>query len=226
MMPNDDVALEGFGPPPTPAPQAEVSDDGHHRIELPGGLHVGLDPGLTGWWAIIDATGSDLVDCGPLPVLEGGKGKSYDLHAMWRLVQTWRGRVALVTIERQHARGPTGPPCKACKKRRGGMTAKSQFLKGDGYGIVRMALTAAGLRWEDVPQQTWKKAMGIQPTSGLDSKKREKEAKRLSISKAQALYPAVDFRREPGNGRMKPDHNKAEAVLLACHGYRQRLGVL
>ena len=55
---------------------------------------------------------------------------------------------------------------------------------------------------------------------------RTKEAKRLSVTKAQALFPGVDLRREPGNKRMKPDHNKADAILLAVYGYRVRLGVL
>lgn len=195
-------------------------------VELAGGFHVGIDPGLDGWWTSLDPTGSELVDCGKLPTIDGGKTRSYDLAALWRLAQSWRGTVALVTIERQQARGPSGQPCPVCKKRRGGLTAKAQFQKGIGYGLLLMALHAAGLRVDDVPQQSWKKKMGIQPASGMDQKAREKEAKRLSIAKAQSLYPTVDLRREPGNKRMKPDHNKAEGLLLACFGYRKRLGAL
>lgn len=210
---------------PPPAPRAAVVHDGLRRVELAGGLHAGIDPGMDGWWALLDPTGSELVDCGQLPTFEGANGRSYDLSELWRVFESWRGRVAMVTLERQQARGPNGPPCQACKQRRGGMTAKAQFQKGVGYGLLLMGLRAAGLAADDVPQQSWKKAMGIQPTSGGDVSERQKEAKRLSLSKAQLLYPQVDLRREPGNGRMKPDHNKAEAILLACYGYRRRLGV-
>lgn len=213
---NVDVALEGFT---TPAPASEpvvcIDNEGLHKVELAGGLHAGIDPGLDGWWALIDPTGSILVDCGKLPTIDGAKKREYDEVALRELFEGWRGRVTLVTLEKQQAMKDQG--------------VSSTFTTGLGYGLLRMGLVCAHLRRELVHAATWKAKMGCRIPSGsgiTGSAPRKKEAKRLSVAKVQGLYPDVDLRREPGNKRMKPDHNKADAILLACYGYRKRLGVL
>lgn len=209
-----DVALEGFITP-VAAAVPMVLDHARTglRVELAGGLHVGIDPGLDGWWSMIDPSGSELVDCGRLPTIDGGNKREYDLVALRDLLESWRGLVTLVTLETQQAMKDQG--------------VSSTFTTGYGFGVLRMGLTFARLRFELVHPSTWKSKMSCRVQADIKgSAARAKEAKRLSVAKAQSLYPAVDFRREPGNKRMKPDHNKADSILLACYGYRKRLGAL
>jgi len=66
-------------------------------------------------------------------------------------------------------------------------SAQSGFTFGQGYGCLRMALTAAAISWNDITPQAWMKSLQI-PLSGKQSKS-EKKLKLLAVAKQ--LYPKL-----------------------------------
>lgn len=83
------------------------------------------------------------------------------------------------------------------------MGTVSAFTFGKGYGGLRMALTAAGIAFDDVRPQVWQSAMGCLT----------KGNKNVSKAKAQALFP-----------RVKVTHAIADALLIAEYCRRLHLG--
>ena len=79
------------------------------------------------------------------------------------------------------------------------MGVVSAFTFGWGYGMLRMAFTAAHARIEEVTPQKWQKALGCM--TGGD--------KNVTKAKAQAMFPDV-----------KVTHWNADALLLAEYGRR------
>lgn len=143
---------------------------------------IGIDPGLKG------AIGA-LVDGYPsvydMPVLNSHiqvrafVGIIDDIRAGWG-----RDKEIMVYIEKQQAMPGQG--------------LSSTFKNGANYGSLLTALTLLNVAFDDIPPQTWKKAMGLT---------KEKE---LSREKALQLFPlcAHDLQR-------KKDEGRAEALLLA-----------
>jgi hypothetical protein len=74
---------------------------------------------------------------------------------------------------------------------------------GLGMGVWLGALAALHMPHTRVRPQVWKKALGLG---------RDKEQARL---RATQLFPAADLRH-------KKDHGRAEALLLAWHGWQHR----
>lgn len=169
---------------------------------------VGIDPGLDGFLALIDSRGAPLEER-HVPLVE----EEYDLPAMFEIVRGWAPRVRLGFLEKQQAMRLPGEVCPVCHKPKNQQGVTSTFTTGMGFGLWRMALTAAGIRYECKRSQDWKKPMGILPTSGLTGNERTKEAKRLAIEKAQALFPGYDLRQSE-RGRV-PHSGKCEAMLMA-----------
>lgn len=159
-------------------------------------LHLGIDPGLTGAVAVLDAEGT-LQALWDTPTLtlrtrtSRGTKQEYDMPGLVGLLVPFTDLSAHVTIEEAQAMPGQG--------------VRSMFTTGVGFGVWLGVLAALGVPLTRVRPASWKKALGL----GKD-----KEASRL---RAQQLFPGADLRR-------KKDHGRAEALLLAWYGvHSQRL---
>jgi crossover junction endodeoxyribonuclease RuvC len=154
-------------------------------------IHIGIDPGLGGAVAILDAAGGLLV-LADVPVLTlttaRGRKQDYDVPGMVAILQPYGGLQAHVTLEEAQSMPGQG--------------VRSMWTIGYGFGLWLGVLTALRLPYTRVRPSIWKRAMGL----GKD-----KEQARL---RAMQLFPAADLRR-------KRDHGRAESLLLAHYGRRQ-----
>jgi len=176
--------------------------------------YAGIDPGLDGWLAVIDADGQP-VALHKAPTIPTGKGsrRAYDLRAMSSLVSTACLCVTLCVIEQQQAMPSQG--------------SASGFRTGYGYGLWRMALTAAQVPHAEVRPAAWKRAAGLSAGRSAAAKRDHnaatKEAKAKAIAKVQALYPSLSLLPTPRS--RVPSADMAEAVLLARYARHKATGV-
>jgi crossover junction endodeoxyribonuclease RuvC len=84
------------------------------------------------------------------------------------------------------------------------MGVVSAFTFGRGYGALRMALTAAGIPFDEVTPQVWQKRLSC----------RSHGDKNVTKRRAQELFPLV-----------KVTHANADALLIAEYGRRKYLGI-
>jgi hypothetical protein len=85
------------------------------------------------------------------------------------------------------------------------MGVKSVWTFACGYGRLRMALTAAGIPYDEVSPLRWQNALGC----------RSKGDKNVTKARAQALFPDI-----------KVTHAIADAILLSEYCRRVRTGTL
>lgn len=153
---------------------------------------AGIDPGLGGALALIEADTLDILDVTDMPVQQGARGKReiVDPHLI-DLLTSWRAKgCALVVYEAQQAMPRQG--------------VTSAYRIGLGEGVLRCAICAAKLPFEIVHPATWKRAMG------LTAEKADSRAL------ARQLFPMAP----PMLGRRK-DEGRAEALLLAAYAARR-----
>lgn len=136
--------------------------------------YVGIDPGMGGGLACLSADRRVLM-CTKMPETE---------RDLLDVLGLYRGSMAV--LERVHSSPQMG--------------VKSAFTFGQGYGGLRMALTACGISFQDVTPKTWQKFMSCM--TGGD--------KNVSKRMAQSLFPDV-----------KVTHAVADALLLAEYLRRQ-----
>jgi len=152
---------------------------------------IGIDPGLGGAVAVLDANGT-LGALADTPVLtlkvQRGIRQVYDVPGMVELLRPYAGHQAHVLIEEAQPMPGQG--------------TRSMLTIGFGYGLWIGILASLALPYSAVRPAVWKKAFSLG---------RDKEASRL---RAQQLYPGADLRR-------KRDHGRAESSLLAHYGLRQ-----
>jgi len=191
------------------------------------GSFVGIDPGLHGFAAEIGRDGG--IRLTRVPVIDVGGKLSYDLPGMVALARTWSGSATVALIEQQ---GPMP-----------GNGAVGNFAVGFGWGLWRMALTAADVPVEVITPLKWKTAMGIAiPRSKPVPKAKErltkaekkaaakaqrlrldgrrKDGDRRAIECAQAMFPSLNLRATRTGEKLSAD--KACAALLAALARRQR----
>jgi Holliday junction resolvasome RuvABC endonuclease subunit len=135
---------------------------------------LGIDPGLGGGLAIV--------------------GKEFS--RTWKMPETERD--LLDTLEDVKTFGVTTAFLEFVRSSPQ-MGVVSAFKFGSGYGGLRMACIASGLRLEEVTPQKWQKALGCR--TGGD--------KNVSKRRAQELFPGV-----------KVTHAIADALLIAEYGLR------
>jgi crossover junction endodeoxyribonuclease RuvC len=138
---------------------------------------LGIDPGLQGAVAILDAAGA-LVALHDVPTLtlvtSRGTRHEYDLPGMAALLAPY-GQNAHVLIEEAQAMPGQG--------------VRSMFMIGLGFGAWLGMLGAFGLAHTRVRPAVWKRRLGLPG---------DKEAARL---RAIQLFPAADLRRKHDHGR-------------------------
>ena len=157
-------------------------------------IYLGADPGLTGAIAFIDGS---FVQIYPIPTVTVKKSRQkLDMQSLKDIVQRvlLPGEDIFCVIERQSTRPE--------------QSAQSGLTTGTNYGVLLGMLFMAGIPYEEVTPQRWKKAM----LEGTD------KSKGASVLKAQSLFPGVSLLRTPRS--RVPDHNMAEALLLAEYARR------
>lgn len=158
-------------------------------------LFLGIDPGLSGALAVLDADGL-LVDLVSMPTEPHGKSRRVsgrELRAFLDGTAERTGRtIALCMLEQVASRPGQGAP--------------SIFTFGRAFGAVESVLSALAVPTDYATPQTWKRAFG------LTSDKAE------SIRKACDLIPGLVAWPTP---RSRLTHDRAEAVLLAEFGRRR-----
>jgi len=179
-------------------------------------FYIGIDPGLDGACAIVDAEGG-LIEIFPTPTINIGKGskRDYDAAAMRKWLANL-GYPDFTNYEGGHLDDrvisfPAKPKLFACIEKQQSMPEQgvaSTFKTGYGYGLWLGLLTGLEIPFRVVHPRTWKKGM-LRDLPGDDQKGR-------SILAAQRMFPGVDLKRTP---RCKgPDHNICEAILIAVFG--------
>ncbi|GMT42971.1 MAG: hypothetical protein IEMM0002_1382 [bacterium] len=154
---------------------------------------IGIDPGLTGFVALLHADTGD-VEFSQTPTLKLGKKNDFDLTGMFNILLEYKGSGVEVIIEHQQAYPKQG--------------LSSTFNAGKGYGLWIMAVHALGMGYHIISPRKWQGKV----YNGLNGG----NPKEKSVIAAQRLFPDVDFRRSP---RCKiPDHNKCDAALIAYYG--------
>jgi crossover junction endodeoxyribonuclease RuvC len=151
---------------------------------------IGIDPGLTGAVAGLDAHGAlqALADTPTLVLkVQRGTRQVYDVPGMAALLRSYAALHTHVYIEESQPMPGQG--------------TRSMFTIGYGYGLWIGVLATLQIPYTNVRPGIWKRAL----TLGKD-----KEASRL---RAMQLYPGADL-------RLKKHHGRAEALLLAAYGLR------
>jgi hypothetical protein len=154
---------------------------------------VGIDPGLTGAVAVLSAEGT-LEALADAPVLT--------LKVQRGTKQVYDVPALVALLEPY-----SGLQCHVLieeSQAMPGQGTRSMLTIGFGYGLWLGILATLRLPYTAVRPAQWKRTMGLS---------KDKEASRL---RAMQLYPGADL-------RLKKHHGRAEALLLAHYGLRQRI---
>jgi crossover junction endodeoxyribonuclease RuvC len=140
-------------------------------------VHIGIDPGLQGAVAILDAD-SALVALHGVPTLtlatSRGTRHEYDLPGMAAILAPYVQNAHVLIEEAQAMPGQGG---------------RSMFTIGLGFGAWLGIIGALGLAHTRIRPAVWKRRLGLPGA---------KEAARL---RAMQLYPGADLRRKQDHGR-------------------------
>ena len=151
-------------------------------------IALGIDPGLTGAVALVDATGRCRVEQLPTVALSGAGmvKRRIDGHKLGQQVRSWCpvGDRVVVAIEALRTVGWRGN------------AAQTQDSLMRTVGAIEGVLDMLRLPFRSVEPQVWKGFYGIGAS------------KREALHKALVLYPDAPV-------RLMADHNKAEALLIA-----------
>lgn len=157
-------------------------------------VYVGVDPGVSGGIACVDATGA-LVEVFKMPETEG------EILNVIQLIGRGPGgsHVRRAVLER------VNPGVFGAGKDGQRMGVVSAFTFGRTIGLLRMALLASEIPFEEVMPVTWQTALGC----------RSRGDKNVTKSKAQQLF-----------SYQKVTHATADALLLAEYCRRFNLGLV
>lgn len=166
---------------------------------------IGIDPGLTGAFAIIRGASVVFVDMPTIAVKSGKKNRNeYDAAAIVRILEQASPitLTVMVAIERQQAM-----PATLHGREQGGT---SVFRTGFGFGLLCGILAGLRMPYELVAPVSWKKAL-------MADAPKDKGA---SIIAACRLFPhaAEGLKR-------KKDHARSDALLIAEYARRRQLSL-
>ena len=136
---------------------------------------MGVDPGLTGAYAILDGAGG-LVSVEDLPVIRDGRLGWIDGDALAsRLLELRGGAHLRATVERVHAMPRNG--------------SQAAFSQGATLGSLLATLQLVRCRIELVAPAAWKRALGLSSD------------KAASLDRARLLFPSAPLDRKKDHGR-------------------------
>lgn len=155
---------------------------------------IGIDPGSSGGLAFIQTYDSKVgvVTVHKMPETE---------RDLLDLLETVKGQDVKGFLEKVHA----SP----------GMGVVAAFTFGGNYKMIRTALIAREIPFDEVTPQRWQKTIGGLASSGKVVNGFKKRDKNVSKSRAQELFPMVK----------KITHAYADALLIAEYGRRVEKGV-
>lgn len=159
---------------------------------------LGIDPGLDGALALYGPAG--LIWLRDMPVLQLKTKRLVDEYELARLVDEISGEIAEVWLELINAMPSVAGPGGV----RRSMGAQSAFNFGLGYGLLRGICSAHFFPIVNVTPASWKAAVQVRG---------EKDESRM---RASALMP-----QHAGSWPLKKHHGRAEASLIAWHGFHQ-----
>jgi crossover junction endodeoxyribonuclease RuvC len=162
-----------------PGTNARATDDFDDAIPFLGNAvttcTIGIDPGLSGAIAVLNATG-DVKRLDDLPVIRSGRLAWIDGGRLQSiLIDSCAGRPGKAIVERVHSMPRQG--------------VASSFTFGVSFGSILSVLQARHLPIELVTASVWKKAMG------LTSDKTE------SLHRARLMFPTADLSLAKHHGR-------------------------
>lgn len=158
-------------------------------------IYIGVDPGVAGGIAALDQD-ANVVGTWKMPATEADVIAIFrDLYR--RAVDRFAGLHA--ALERVSATPQMG--------------VVSAFTFGRGVGVLRTALLAAEIPFDEVTPGVWQKAIGIRQQTGQRVIGETKKDKNIAKRRAQELFPAVHV-----------THAIADALLIAEHCRRSRTG--
>lgn len=175
-------------------------------------LYIGIDPGKSG--AIATIRKGKILDIVDMPLIVTGYTSAknptpkteLDPIGLLQHLKQYQGKDAIVTLEHVWAMGHDSA-----------MTAGA--LMGS-FWMIQTALYALGIPFQLFAPMTWKK--------GVFTKKSDMSVKEASIQYCQRLFPSTCELIRPvnkrGNGLNQPNHNRADAVLIAEYGRRYTEG--
>lgn len=151
---------------------------------------LGLDPGVTGAYAVVEA--GRLLGVEDLPNAKIATGRSVKTRLVPELIADAFRRLLPVDVaylEEVHAMPKQG--------------TASTFAFGHSFGILIGVLAGLGVPTRLVRPQHWKKLVGVRGAEGS-----------ASIARAVQLYPD-----HAGELNRVKDHNRADAILIAYAGH-------
>lgn len=154
-------------------------------------LYLGIDPGQNGGIAVLDGTGRVVQTFKLADVSDTDRDLWDTLVGIGDLSLDETGQHQVSAVLEKVSTSPQM-----------GVVSAGTFMGG--YRAIRMALTAAGIPFEEVRPQAWQKALGCLTRGD----------KNVTKTKAQQLFPSV-----------KVTHANADALLIAEHGRRSALGI-
>lgn len=157
---------------------------------------LGIDPGLDGALALYGPF--SLLRLEDIPTLQLKTKRIVDETALARMIDSWSADIGEVWLEVINAMpsvaGPNGV--------RRTMGAQSAFNFGLTYGLIRGVCAANFLPIVDVTPSSWKAALKVRGD------------KDESRQRASAILP-----QNAGLWPLKKHHGRAEAALIAWHGF-------
>jgi hypothetical protein len=177
---------------------------------------LGIDPGLGGALAVIEtAPRLRCVDAVRTPtILEGAKRRP---DVRWILHWILEHAPARGFVERAQAMPAKGRHGKEGEEEWAGQGASSAFIYGRATGYVEATTLCAGVRLHLVEAFVWKRDAGLILPKG-SPRRSTSEVKEASRQLAIETFPLDTFLFEK-----KSEHGRAEAALIALHGWRTKL---
>lgn len=166
-------------------------------------LVIGVDPGLRGGIAILEAEGHRPLLLEPMPIVKPSK-KGRDQYDVGRITEIMR-------------RAKTTGPCRAVVEKlhslppdiaRGGI---ANYNRGAAFWFFVGVFGALRIPLEPVLPRVWQRAMFAGTPAG--------DTKQRSILAAQRLFPGVSLL--PTERSRKPSDGLSDALLLAEYGRRR-----
>ena len=152
---------------------------------------IGIDPGITGAFAVLEADTHRLLDVMDMPLLSEGKKQRIHGYCLAILLKQWSQgeyQVRMTYLEKVHAMPKQG--------------VTSMFSMGRSFGAVETAISMLALPITYITPQVWKRRARLIG-----------QAKDVARTRALELYPEAPLTR-------KKDHNRADAILIARYGAR------
>lgn len=148
-------------------------------------MKIGIDPGNTGAISVL-SDDDEFIDVIDMPLMANGKKQQINAAELSKIIGSYR--IDKAVVEKVGAMPGQG--------------VSSMFNFGMGFGVIQGVLAGAGIPYQLVTPQSWKKRAGL---VGKD--------KDMARTVAQQLYPGAPLGR-------KKDIGRADAILIARFGQR------